>query len=465
MMNSRLIWRNICNWMAMVIAACVLSACGGGSKSEPPAVNATVEPVGTVIFGQASTFRITGSNLRSAFVTIDPFNPDRCSSLTELIKTNSEIVFQCIPNRLSVQFDVINNKGEDVQSVFATIPEPTIKFNELNVVTTPKLGAFVRFNIDGDMLLNTLLLPTSDNCAALNAISATKTRLVIECIPTALSFSVTVKSRNNNVIGTKTINLPSNTEKTPIRVIALSKLNFNGNLFKLNETVTYEVTGYLEGAQEPKVAVSNSDCADYTVIPSNAAQIVFSCKPQTLSAQFQIQDKNNNAIGTPQNATILVRMTTSLGIVDVLLKPAKAPITVANFMRYVYDDYYAGTIFHRLVEGFVNQGGGFTTQALETKPGLRDPIKLEPIEVTGLSNTKNTIAMARAPNDLDSATSQFYFNVVDNSAGLDDGGYAVFGEVVSGANVLETMNAVPRDPDYPEVALEDVVLQSVEQIQ
>jgi len=138
----------------------------------------------------------------------------------------------------------------------------------------------------------------------------------------------------------------------------------------------------------------------------------------------------------------LVRVDTTLGEFDISLRPDKAPASVANLLAYAEDGYYEGTLFHRVVQGFVVQGGGYFTGPQYKTPTYA-PIVLE--SDNGLSNARGTVAMART-SDPNSATSQFYVNLVDNSASLDfDGiqppGYAVFGEVVSGLDVIDAIAA------------------------
>jgi len=133
---------------------------------------------------------------------------------------------------------------------------------------------------------------------------------------------------------------------------------------------------------------------------------------------------------------------TSAGEFTVELDAEKAPKTVDNFLRYVRDKHYDGTIFHRVIDGFMVQAGGFNA-ALIQKP-TRGPIVLE--ANNGLRNERGTIAMART-NIPNSATSQFFINVVDNdnlNAPKPDGfGYAVFGHVVSGMEVIDKIRLVP----------------------
>ena len=137
-----------------------------------------------------------------------------------------------------------------------------------------------------------------------------------------------------------------------------------------------------------------------------------------------------------------VKFTTNLGDFVVELDPAKAPKTVENFLQYVNDKHYDGTVFHRVIDGFMVQGGGFTAD-MQQKP-TRAPIPLE--AKNGLKNDRYTIAMARTGNP-NSATSQFFINVANNdmlNAPQPDGhGYAVFGKVVQGQNVIDKIRTVP----------------------
>ena len=143
-----------------------------------------------------------------------------------------------------------------------------------------------------------------------------------------------------------------------------------------------------------------------------------------------------NAASAPK-----VKLSTSLGDIVVQLDAAKAPKTVENFLQYVKDKHYDGTIFHRVIDGFMVQGGGFTP-GMAQKP-VRAPIALE--AANGLKNDKYTIAMART-NVPDSATAQFFLNVKDNAmlnAPQPDGhGYAVFGKVVQGSDIVDKIKAV-----------------------
>ncbi len=143
-----------------------------------------------------------------------------------------------------------------------------------------------------------------------------------------------------------------------------------------------------------------------------------------------------------------VELVTSLGTIELQLDPQRAPKTVANFLQYVKSGFYGGTIFHRVIPGFMIQGGGFTPD-MQQKP-TQPPIPLE--SQNGLKNLRGTIAMARTANP-NSATSQFFINLVDNPA-LDypqpDGhGYAVFGQVIKGMDVVDRIAKVPTQDAGP----------------
>jgi len=153
-----------------------------------------------------------------------------------------------------------------------------------------------------------------------------------------------------------------------------------------------------------------------------------------------------------QEKNPVVVIQTNMGNITVELDAAKAPISVKNFLGYVDDGYYSGTIFHRVIKNFMIQGGGLTAdmQRKQTKGPIRNEA------TNGLSNMRGTIAMART-SEVNSATSQFFINTVDNK-GLDhrgmspnDFGYAVFGKVIDGMDVVDKIAAVPTKPgDVPE---------------
>ena len=138
-----------------------------------------------------------------------------------------------------------------------------------------------------------------------------------------------------------------------------------------------------------------------------------------------------------------VRLSTSMGDIVLQLDAEKAPKTVANFVQYVQAGHYAGTVFHRVIDGFMIQGGGMSPD-MQEKP-TRAPITLE--SRSGLSNVRGTVAMARTMIP-DSATAQFFINIGDNVRldavnSADGNGYAVFGKVIEGMDVVDRIKAVP----------------------
>ena len=146
---------------------------------------------------------------------------------------------------------------------------------------------------------------------------------------------------------------------------------------------------------------------------------------------------------TPGSTSTKVRFKTTKGDILVELNEEKAPITVENFLAYVNKQHYDSTVFHRVIDGFMIQGGGFAlTDGKLVEKTSGDGIKNE--SQNGLTNDRGTIAMART-NNPDSATAQFFINVSDNAAlnYPSNGGYAVFGKVVEGMDVVDKIKAAP----------------------
>ena len=164
----------------------------------------------------------------------------------------------------------------------------------------------------------------------------------------------------------------------------------------------------------------------------------------------------------------VVRMTTSLGVVEFELLPERAPATVKNFMDYIAAGHYDGTIFHRVIPGFMIQGGGF-------EPGMRQKDTREPVRNeadNGLRNTRGSVAMARTMEP-HSATAQFFINVADNDfldhrdKTLRGWGYTVFGRVVQGMDVVDRIVRVPTTSIGPhqDVPRTDVLIQKMQLIE
>jgi len=157
----------------------------------------------------------------------------------------------------------------------------------------------------------------------------------------------------------------------------------------------------------------------------------------------------------------MIRFETTLGDFTIELFDKEAPLSVANFLRYIDDEFFDATIFHRIVPGFVIQGGGFTEDMTQKK--TQPPVKNE--ADNGLKNQRGTLSMART-NDVNSATSQFFVNLKDNDF-LDDSrgnfGYAVFARVTEGMDVIDKIAAVEtgRRRGFDDVPVDAVIMKSV----
>ena len=171
---------------------------------------------------------------------------------------------------------------------------------------------------------------------------------------------------------------------------------------------------------------------------------------------------------TKEKTNTMVILKTSKGDIEIALNAEKAPATVKNFLSYVEDKHYDGTIFHRVIKGFMIQGGGF-------EPGLSQKATKSPVlneANNGLKNDKYTIAMART-SDPHSATAQFFINAKNNdflnfsSESQSGWGYAVFGEVVKGQEVVDSIESVStgNQNGFGDVPTEDVVIESISVIE
>jgi len=176
------------------------------------------------------------------------------------------------------------------------------------------------------------------------------------------------------------------------------------------------------------------------------------------AAQTQIVVESAPVALPPKEKPVTVVIETSEGNITAELYPDKAPVTVSNFLAYVDAKFYDATIFHRVIKGFMIQGGGFTSE-MRQKP-TRGPIKNE--AGNGLKNDRGTLAMARLP-DVDSATAQFFINHKDNeflNHGVRDFGYAVFGKVTEGLDAVDKIATTPTNGPQG-VPLHTVTIKSI----
>ncbi|MCU6435411.1 peptidylprolyl isomerase [Undibacterium sp. Jales W-56] len=211
------------------------------------------------------------------------------------------------------------------------------------------------------------------------------------------------------------------------------------------------------------INISNPGCLKITeVAGGSSTQRVFACKmiaTGTIAVSITAGDNSklySGSLTIPLAAQPQVTMKTTLGDIVIELNPAKAPISVDNFLNYVENGFYVNKIFHRVVNSTsysIAQGGGYTSDLQQPTPPFA-AIKLE--SNNGLSNLRGTIGMART-SAVDSATSQFYFNVADNT-GFDytasNPGYAVFGKIVTGLDIMDKFKTVATNSnDVPSTAI------------
>jgi cyclophilin family peptidyl-prolyl cis-trans isomerase len=246
---------------------------------------------------------------------------------------------------------------------------------------------------------------------------------------------------------------PSDTTSIPVTPPSVTAVTAGNVIYKKEATITVTGQNLDSGITAAAVGCSNlteqpggtSASRSYSCVPFFGTSINF-----TISATAsRILLKQISVLVPPPQVTLV----TSMGTIVVELRPDKAKNTVDNFLQYVDDGFYSDTVFHRVVSGFVVQGGGYTVGQTTLKP-TNPSIVLEAPSATGLSNNQGTIAMARTTN-LNSATSQFFINTVNNpDLDTNSGGYAVFGSVIQGMNVVKAIEAVAVDSNsWPTTAI------------
>lgn len=236
--------------------------------------------------------------------------------------------------------------------------------------------------------------------------------------------------------------IPIPTPPVPVPTVAAIASVVNAPLM-YGKTATFTVTGT---NFENGVTFTAPNCNNVKLESGGTAtQQLWTCVP-VHTGILSVTVGVTGAAGTTQIAPNVpmpqVTIKTSLGDIVLELDPNKAPLSVNNFLQYTSDGFYNDKIFHRVLKGFVIQGGGYNT-ALIRSGVLRAPIALE--ASNGLPNNRGTIAMARTTVP-DSATSQFFINLIDNvslNAAGNSGGYAVFGKVITGMGTVDTIAAVP----------------------
>lgn len=320
------------------------------------------------------------------------------------------------------------------------------------------------FSVTGSSL-DAGLNVTAKGCSSFTTPSAaTSSGATWNCVVDAVGTGavvVQVSTATGEVLLSKSFDIPA--PATPV------VLSIKADTLMFSKSAQFTMTGY---SLEKDFTVSTKNCkglalvsggstTSKSVICNVGAVGVGAISFEAKMADGTVLKSASFDVTNPQ-----VSMVTNLGTLKLELNPTAAPITVVNYLQYVNDKFYDNTIIHRLVTSgiFVAQGG-WLTPVPAVQAGQRAAIALEVGK--GLSNVKGTIAMARG-TELNSATSQFYLNLADNTA-LDtaNGGYAVFGKVISGASVLDALAITPTSTQYglSDFPSQSVLVQSVVQTQ
>ena len=433
-----------------------MTACGSGSSALPATVSSVTAT--NPVIGKLTTITISGSNLSSS---ISPVTTG-CTGLVAISSASTTSKeFTCTPNAPLVGVTV--NYG--AQTPYAT----NLNVRHIASVTadTPVQGWPTTFTITGDQLPVTIM-PTALACSTISVIaSSSVTTRQFTCTPSASNVEISIDFGAASPFQT----IISAAATPSIASVTASGISYG-------KLTTFSIQGSnLSAALSPLA----TGCSTPVITPNSTSSLMeFTCTPDGTSVGVSI----NSRVGSLYTASLAVPLpqvtfVTTLGLVVVELYPDKAPASVKNFLSYVGNGFYTNTIFHRVVPGFVTQGGGFVSDVTNTiaqKANSTAPIVLE--SNNGLSNLKYTLAMARTSAP-DSATSQFYFNAANNSASLDykastfgANGYAVFGKAISGTNILDSMNAVANATlsggaysGYPNVPTTALVLQSATRTQ
>ena len=411
---------------ALAAGLLTVTACGSGSSALPATVSSVTAT--NPVIGKLTTITISGSNLSSS---ISPVTTG-CTGLVAISSASTTSKeFTCTPNAPLVGVTV--NYG--AQTPYAT----NLNVRHIASVTadTPVQGWLTTFTVTGDQLPATIT-PIALACSGTSVIaSSSMTTRQFTCTPSAPNVEISIDFGAASPFQT----IISAAAAPSVNAVTSSGISYG-------KLTTFSIQGSnLSAAVNP----SATGCSTLVNTASSSSALrEFTCTPDGTSVGVTI-NFGGGTLYTTSLAVPLPQVTfvTTLGLVVVELYPDKAPASVKNFLSYVDNGFYTNTIFHRVVPGFVTQGGGFVSDVTNTiaqKANSTAPIVLE--SNNGLSNLKYSVAMARtfAP---DSATSQFYFNAANNSASLDykassagANGYAVFGKAISGTNVLDSMNAV-----------------------
>ena len=336
-----------------------------------------------------------------------------------------------------------------------------------NPITVDRLayGELSTFTVTGTNLTSGVSFALQGCDGRVNLAGGSTTQQQFTCRPNALLAVRVGVVANGAEFYHKVFEVPVSSAK----VEGTTPLTADRLRYGQTSTFTLAGTGLDTGVQ---LAVAGCDGV-MQLADSSATQRRFSCKP---TGALNVQVALNNGLALVYETALTVpapqvTMLTTLGTVVVELDPGKVKTTVDNFLAYVASGFYNGTIFHRVIGGFIAQGGGFTAVANGTLTPQTPLLATIPLESNkGLNNLRGTLAMARA-TAANSASSQFFFNAVDNAflnySSATSPGYAVFGKVLSGQAVLDALDNVPTRTvgSFGDVPATDIVLQTATQTQ
>lgn len=321
-----------------------------------------------------------------------------------------------------------------------------------------------QFSVTGDHL-DAGINVTAKGCKSFTTPSASTSsgstwNCVVDDVGTG-AVIIQVSKANGEVLLSKSFDIP--TPSTPV------VLSIKADSLMYSKSAQFTMTGY---SLDKDFNVSTKNCKGLALVSGGSSTSksvtcnVGAVGTGAISFEAKMVDGTVLKSASFDVPNPQLKMVTNLGTLTLELSPTAVPITSTNFLQYVNDKFYDNTIIHRIVtSGFFVAQGGWLTPAPAVQPGQRTAIALEVGK--GLSNTKGTIAMARS-SDLNSATSQFFFNLADNTP-LDtaNGGYAVFGKVISGTSVLDALAMTPTSTQYGlnDFPNQSIVVQSVTQTQ
>lgn len=405
-----------------VLSALLISGCGGGEGDPVTGITAT-----NLKYGAIATLTIRGNALDNAIQVASP----ACSQIfLGAVTSAKERSASCIVGKTGDWPITVSSSGNYVvYTSTLSVPAPVTAIDASNL----KFAQQATLTLSGEPQ-NAAIRVKSDKCIdiTLDAVSTSATRSAKCTLVGAgpVSFSIT------NASGTTTLYQKTFNATDP------TSLQTYNQKYSQKTTIVYPTQG-----QNSNLTLVATGCDNLTLDDGSYAAVrTATCTASHLgTVRFDVKDNSTNTVTQTASITIpspQITLKTSLGDIVMELNPTAAPLSVNNLLSYVSKGFYSNTLFHRVIPGFMVQGGGFTTGMVQ-KTDTAAAIKLE--SQNGLLNTRGSVAMART-TAADSATSQFFVNLVDNAflnyASADSPGYAVFGKVVTGMDVVDNIAKV-----------------------